>query len=320
VSSPAEIFADVPARFKLVNALPAAFFICLMGALVLSGPPTTEPSFSALLDQSRGFGWLGAAAAVVAVALGALMLEPFELASVRWLEGYWPSNAPMARLSELGRWVQARKRDRLQFTYTMVPDVDAKRDAARERQDLPSTRPLLPTSLGNRLRAFEEKAGKQYGIDAIYLWPRLYYIIPEEALSYINGHRNQLDTACRLCLTFALSSGCSALLVLRFPIWWFLPVALAIASALSYRGALAAVSNYSVAVTAAIDVYRLRLLQEMHIEMPRDTDEERVINDALKRLWRRDHGASVKYALTDTDMTVVIKDLHRLLTARRSRS
>lgn len=320
MSSPTEVFADLPARFKLVNALPASLLVCLIGALVLSGAPAKEPSFATLLEESREFGWLGAAVAAAVVALGALILEPFELASVRWLEGYWPAKAPLSGISEFGRWMQERKRDRLQFTIGTITDAEVRNEAIRQRSEIPTSRPLLPMALGNRLRAFEEEAGQQYRLDAIQVWPRLYYVIPEEALSYINAHRNQLDTMCRLCLTFALSAACSGSLLLRFPTWWILPLGLAAASVLSYRGALASVSNYSIAVTAAIDVYRLRLLQEMRIEMPRDTDEERIINDKLRRLWKRDPTASVGYAPTDTDITVVIKDLHRMLTGRRSRS
>jgi hypothetical protein len=194
-------------------------------------------------------------------------------------------------------------------------DLPEAAEAEDELRHFPAA--TLPMSLGNRLKAFEERAGAAYGIRAIDLWPRLHYALPEVVLSYVNLHRNQLDTACRLCLSLAVAAVGSFGLLIRFTLWWWLPLALLIGAVVAYRAALAAAENYGVAVRAAIDVYRLRLYQEMRLHMPPDTTAERTINDNLRRLWMGDATASVQYAPTDSDMTIVIDALHQFAVRNR---
>lgn len=307
---PVEAIGDLSVRFKLVNALPAAFLVCLIGVLTLSGAPLASPDFGKMVDRARDYGWTGAAISVAVIAVGALLLEPFELASIRLLEGYWAAWGPMRKLGDFGRWMQTRRRDRLMFLMEAYEDLPEAAEAQDQLKHVPA-QALLPTSLGNRLRAFEERAGAAYGIPAIDLWPRLHYALPEAVLSYVNMHRNQLDTACRLCLSLATAGVGTFGLLIRFPLWWWLPLALVIGAVVAYRATLAAAENYGVAARAAIDVYRLRLYQEMRVQTPADTAEERTINDNLRRLWMGDNSASVRYAPTDSDMTIVIEALHR---------
>jgi hypothetical protein len=312
VDSPVDALNEVPARFKLVNALPAALFVCTIGVLLLSGAPQEAPAFDHLLESARRFGWAGAAAAVGFVAVGAVLLEPLELASIRLLEGYWSAWGPLRRAADLGRWVQRRKLERLKLLTDVaqarsIPSADI--DA--ELLNFPSSGALLPTALGNRLRAFEERAGRAYGLQAIVLWPRLYYVLPDTVLSYVARTRNQLDTASRLCLTLMLSAAAAAVLLATHPLWWLVPLAMLAGAAVAYRSALAAAGNFGVAVTAAIDVYRLRLLQELRVDMPVDTAGERTINDQLSLLWAGEKRAGVRYAPADSDIAVYLQALRR---------
>jgi hypothetical protein len=299
---PTNALADMPIRFKLVNAVPATLFVGIIGMLLLSGAPRRAPSFDVLLERARHYGWVGAAAAAGVVAVGALLLEPLELASIRLLEGYWSPWGPLGKLADLGCWLQERRQERLLFLYDVAGS--GSETAARVQRQLaafPEGGPLLPTALGNRLRAFEERAGAAYSVQAIHLWPRLYHVLPDSALATVNEFRNQLDTASRLCLSLGMTALIAAGLLARQPLWWMLPVVLLLASVAAYRSALAAADNYGVAVATAIDVYRLRLLQEMRLQMPVDTEEERQINDQLRQLWAGSRVASVAYALTDGD-------------------
>ncbi|WP_306207762.1 hypothetical protein [Actinoplanes sp. RD1] len=316
--SPGDAFADVPFRFKVVNALPAAFLACLVSALALAGAPVRAPDADKLVEQAGRFGWWGAAAAAVVIAVAALLLEPLELASVRILEGYWPDLGPFRRLAEAGRAVQRRRKEKAQFLQQTagVRGVPAG-SFVRAVRRYPDGEDLLPTTLGNRLRAFESSAGKPYGIDAIELWPRLYFVLPDSALSYINRSRTQLDTACRLCLTFGVSALISAGLLFAYPLWWLLPGALVLAAVIAYQAALAAAENYGITVTAAVDVYRVRLLQEMRLDMPIDTEGERAVNRELGNLWGGSQTANVPYARADSDMAILLQDLRRRRPRRR---
>lgn len=279
---------------------------------MLSGAPGQAPDFDLLLDQARRYGWAGAALSAAVVAVGAIMLEPLELASIRLLEGYWSAFGPLRRMAGFGRSVQRHRRDRLRFLYETAAYWG--RDTTELEgllQAFPSGDNLLPTALGNRLRAFEERAGRAYGFQAIVLWPRLYYVLPEPVLAYVGRCRNQLDTASRLCLTFLVSVPATGVLIARYPIWWLLPAGLTAASVLAYRATLAAADNYGVAVRAAIDVHRLRLLQEMRVEMPPDTAAERAVNERLASLWAGSTSAVVPYAPADNDVAILLKDLRQ---------
>ncbi|GAA2555908.1 hypothetical protein GCM10010435_28150 [Winogradskya consettensis] len=304
-----DVLADLPTRFKLVNALPATFFAVLTGALLLAGAPGEAPGWDNLVEHGRRYGWVGAVGAMALVTVTALLLEPLELASIRLLEGYWSARGPLGRAAEFGRWIQRQRRDRVEFLLDAalvqgMPTEDLQLQLALMPQG-----ELLPTALGNRLRSFEEKAGRAYGLESTELWPRLYYVLPEPVLAYVGKARNQLDTASRLCLTFILSALVSAVLLAGHPLWYALPAGSALAAAASYRSALAAADSFGIAVTAAIDVYRLRLLQEMRVDMPADTAAERLINETLRDLWTGDTTASVRYAPADSDILVIFKNL-----------
>ncbi|WP_305785488.1 hypothetical protein [Symbioplanes lichenis] len=176
---------------------------------------------------------------------------------------------------------------------------------------------LLPTALGNRLKAFENRAGLSYDFDAIKLWPRLYFVLPDSALIYINRSRTQLDTACRLCLTFWVSALISVGLLVSYPVWWLLPGALLVGAVIAYQSALSAAENYGITVTAAVDVYRARLHQEMRLDMPADMEGERAINRQLGALWAGDRTVNFLYARADSDMAIFLQDLRRRRPRRR---
>ena len=49
---------------------------------------------------------------------------------------------------------------------------------ARLRRRFPLPDHLVrPTALGNALSAMEDSAGRDYGLDAVIVWPRLYVVL-----------------------------------------------------------------------------------------------------------------------------------------------
>jgi hypothetical protein len=136
------------------------------------------------------------------------------------------------------------------------------------------------------------------------MWPRLYFILPADALEKIAEHRNQLDISVRLSLSLGVGSIATTVLVLPYPAWWAVPVAFALMSWFAYKSAVSAATAYGVVVAAAVDVYRLKLLQALRIKMPKDTEEEREINIALTNHWKRvsDTPSKVTYAQPDSDL------------------
>jgi hypothetical protein len=39
---------------------------------------------------------------------------------------------------------------------------------------------IMPTSLGNVIRAAEDEAGNTYGLDTVITWPILYEVLPDK--------------------------------------------------------------------------------------------------------------------------------------------
>ncbi|HEY0638508.1 MAG TPA: hypothetical protein VGD67_12740 [Pseudonocardiaceae bacterium] len=302
---------DLPTRLKLVNVLPVTIVLATTTLLLLSGAPRQSPSLEVVATNIRSLGWptlvIGTAVSLIA----GLALQPLELASIRLLEGYWRPQGLLGPAGRLGCWVHERRRSRLQWLVSYEGrgvEGPLASDAVTELQSYPDSMAVLPTALGNRLRAMEERAGAPYHLDAIHAWPRLYFVLPQDALDKVNAHRNELDVTVRLSIAGAITGLISASLLIRFGWWLVLPAAFLLAAAFAYRSSLAAATNYRVAVCAAFDVHRLRLHQTMRLQMPVDSDHEQAINAVLNGYWRRNGAYGVlRYATTDQDVGITVQ-------------
>lgn len=299
--------SDVPTRLKIVNILPTALVIAVISALVLAGAPAHAPDYGKFLDRAEDIGWPVLAASVVATLLLSLLLQPLELASVRVLEGYWSESGPIGRLNSLGLWVQNRRRDRLDWRVRQLPKSHPANAAASQRmQTFPIALPVLPTALGNILRGMEERAGQPYALDVVHWWPRLYLTLSEDVVKKVDNYRNQLDTACRLCIACGLAAIVTAVLLIQSGIWLGVPASFALLAVLAYRAALHAAMSYGVAVCATVDIFRLKLLQAAKIELPGNSREEVRLNKALNAYWGRTESDEnlepVNYSVTDSDL------------------
>ncbi|MFJ4982424.1 hypothetical protein ACIP9H_01330 [Streptomyces sp. NPDC088732] len=280
--------ADLTPRLKFVNILPSALLLTVVVSLILSGAPAHAPALDRLVDNARSYGWPGAVLASVGALVSGLLLQPLELASIRLLEGYVSSTGPLGPLARLGTWVHANRRSRLTWQHDHLDYGDPRAESARFRlTHMPHRAPVLPTSLGNRLRAAEERAGRPYRLNALLTWPRLYHVLPAEVLQTVSRSRNELDTAARLSLSFGLTSVVTTGLLLNHAWWLVLPLAFAVLSWFAYRSAVHAATTYGNTIAAVVDVYRLKLLREMRIALPAGTEEERVLNGELTALWSR---------------------------------
>lgn len=68
---------------------------------------------------------------------------------------------------------------------------------------------LMPTKLGNILRAAESRPYDKYGLDAVICWSRLWLLLPDGVKKELQEARSNLNTAARFwlwvcCLSFGL--------------------------------------------------------------------------------------------------------------------
>jgi hypothetical protein len=156
--------------------------------------------------------------------------------------------------------------------------------AQHASEQFPEIDRIMPTRLGNALRREEDRAGRQYGLDAMLTAPHLALVAAEKHVQYLRDTRQQMDTSVRLCVVSLLGAA-EAVACLFTDGWWLLlalaPYALAY---LAYRAAVAAADEYTTAVKTVLDLNRFALYESLNVERPRDTHEERRTNDDLMKL------------------------------------
>ena len=153
-------------RFVLVALLPALSVTIVVAAVVAAGAPGDAPTWSAFSGRLADVSAADAGALLFAVVTVAVILQPVQPHFVRLLEGYWGESRPARRLGAWGKRRQDKRRKRLKdrqelrgVTEPSAAQLDAAARAAAALRDVPDADRLLPTRLGNVLRAAEDRAG-----------------------------------------------------------------------------------------------------------------------------------------------------------------
>src|ERR1044071_5206551 len=142
------------------------------------------------------------------VTLFAYLLANFATALVRLFEGYW-QHWPLT-------WLQKPRQDyydrRFQYLAAELERDQTQNDPRRlqrlEREWLlffpPGKHRVMPTRLGNILRAAEAYPLTRYGADAVILWPRLVPFLPTELAESLNAAQTAMEVMLVLsALSFA---------------------------------------------------------------------------------------------------------------------
>ncbi len=242
------------------------------------------------------------------VTLLAYLLRAFTRPIIRTYEGYWPWRWLQHRgiRHQTDRWRSLRRQRDL-----AVRQNDHRRYShlqARLYRDFPSREDrILPTRLGNVLRAAEDYSMSRYGLDGVFWWPRLEPLLPESLLTRLEAAFMGLVAL----LNLATLSVLYALLLLadlalywtgrlnvdknfRWLWWWLLAGGLSLVVAyVIYRGAVAQARAYGDLIRVAYDEHRFRVLDALHIARPRAPVEEHALWRRLSRwLYQQDLGAA----------------------------
>jgi hypothetical protein len=223
------------------------------------------------------------------IAASAFVAQRFDTEVLRALEGYWYPGLrrvlkPFVKY-QINRRIKLEKRwEQLNanfFNNTITNNDRAEfvqldctlRQFPREDHD------IMPTRLGNILRAAERRPGDRYGLDAIVCWPRLWLLLPDAVKKDIQDARAELNNAVRLFLWSTL------FLVWTIWTWWAIPIAL-IAAAFAYCWTLDAAEVYATLIEATFDLHRHLLYQALRWDLPKDPKEERRVGKQLTDyLW-----------------------------------
>jgi ABC-type multidrug transport system fused ATPase/permease subunit len=277
-------------RFNLIGLLPTAALVLFVVALIGTGGASGAPDLSKLpaeLSATRIIQLL------LLVLIVSLVAHPLQLSLVRILEGYaWETSTLGDALSAIGVELHRRRLEQLQnlaYRTARTPEARRMQRLALSRLTTFPADPerLLPTRLGNALRAAEDRAGQRYGLDTNAMMPRLYPFLSTTLTEALTGQRNQLDVAVRLCTVLVLGTGISAVLLLGDDWWMTVPLATGLLAWIAYRAAVQAAVSYGRLLYVAFDLHRFDMLRGLHYRLP-DRDSELTFNQALSRFLRGD--------------------------------
>ncbi len=147
---------------------------------------------------------------------------------------------------------------------------------------------ILPTRLGNVIRAFEGYPGIAYNVESISVWPRLQSVIPSEFLSTLTDAKAQVDLFVNIIV---LATGLSVWYAYNFvlplidgnaypaPLVEFL--ATVVVARISYGLAVSSAMQWGEVVKAAFDTYLSDLAHRLGYALPLDTAVRRDFWEAV---------------------------------------
>lgn len=217
-------------------------------------------------------------AACVPVLTG-VIVDRFTLPMLRVLEGYgWVGFGWAARRRTK---VWQGKLDSLENERAAAGIiVAAEAEAAVKLRGFPTRADVMPTRVGNILRAGERRPRYWYGLDAVVVWPQLWLVLPEQPRNDIHFARARLDST---VTTFAW---CLLSCLLGF-LWW--PAALigaAVSVAVWRIWVPAAATSYATVLSAVFDTHRFLLYEALRYPLPATPAEEPTVGaDLTGYLW-----------------------------------
>jgi hypothetical protein len=229
-----------------------------------------------------------------------MLIQVLRFPILRLMEGYWPwpfnymglkvsawrTPSYQKKYAELRSLMKAMEEhgelDASQQERVVSLDVWAHRRPVKAKD-------LLPTRLGNILRAREQSPERKYGLDAIICWPRLWPLLPENVRSDLSGARLNLDRLVEFWfwgLLFLLWTFLIPWAVVISLLWMFIAYSMACQSALSYGDLL----------ESAFDLHRFLLYDALGWARPENTQVEKTMGCELNEfLWRGTLSQQVTY-------------------------
>lgn len=138
---------------------------------------------------------------------------------------------------------------------------------------------VMPTTLGNTLRAAERYPFDRYRADTIITWPRLAALVPASFAAQVDEFRAGMEflaVVCVWCASFTALTGGALVLLGGSPS--FFAVVLVVGSAATwaaYRGTVEAAEEYGDQLKVGHDLYRNLLFAQLRLPMPDTLERER---------------------------------------------
>jgi hypothetical protein len=222
----------------------------------------------------------------------ALLLSGLNYPLTRWAEGYplMRLRGPVVKLVPtaavtLQRWSYDRLADKL------TSDKTSEGEKARAEWQLDQLFPkdkadLLPTRIGNAMRAYEQHSNNRWGLDGVTSWPRIQALLSDgERESLVDA---KIDLYVFLNAAF-LALGVAVCLVVDRLVHkpatsaWLYLIPFAVAYLL-YRAAIGPAVRRGAYVRSGVDLHRLELYEKLGFRKPASLSEEKTIGERISQL------------------------------------
>jgi len=224
---------------------------------------------------------------LVVVAVSAIVVQRLTTPVLRLLEGYWPHWLRGLTNRRRRRALQRKTADDKAWQQ-LQRDTDQKEPTAQQRAELARLehrrchRPihdneLLPTRVGNILRAAETRPYHRYGLDAVTVWPRLWLVLPDLARQELTTARGSVDAA------VATAIWGMAFVAFTPLAWWAAPVGIVVATAAVVWWVPAQAEVFADLAESAFDLYRATLYQHLRWPLPGNPADECQTGSELTR-------------------------------------
>jgi hypothetical protein len=236
------------------------------------------------------------------IALSSKWMEQLRFSALRLLEGYWiwPLSYLMGPASQFQRGLIERERERWNVLMdklekgglTSIEKHELARLEINGHYTPAKLEDCKPTLLGNILASAEDAPRQKYGLDAVICWPRLWLVLPKESQEAIGLARQKLDGLVELWTW--------GLLFLIWAFWWQWAVLIAILWMVgAYFLALQAAKIYSDLLVSAFDLYRWKLYEAAHWDLPVKSGMDEITKgqQLTQFLWRGTSKTPVNYHL-----------------------
>jgi hypothetical protein len=260
-------------RFVLSWILPSAVAVGVFVLIVL--PEVRQEKWApAALDEPAD-GLAGAMVFTLVVVLLAVLFAFASLPVYRFLEGY---TLPK-RLARVLRKRRVRDWHRLRLLAELEIPGSAAHGLGTERRSLYPEREddVLPTRLGNALKALENYGDERFGLDSQTFWYEMQAVVSDRLRRDLEDTRSAVDFFVSL-MAHAVLLACVCLVAAPLTGSWA-PAILAIVAAASvpaaYQGAVANMVEWRYAVQALINTTRPQLAQSLGLQFPEDFETER---------------------------------------------
>ena len=231
------------------------------------------------------------------ITLFAYLLQPFTRPLVQFFEGYlWP---PFLR-----RWRTGHQQKRYHRWIEKAKLNDEITRAQAEDQlfyGFP-LKGLLPTRLGNAIRAAEGYGNAVYGMDLPFWWARLWPLLPEGEQEAINDALTVLVALLHLATLLLVAAIDGTLYFVRcktIPLYLcLLPFVVGIGLAyLAYIAAAVQARSYGQHLRVAVDLHRFDVLKGMHLALPETPQAERALWDNTRE-WLYGYNRGLAHQVT----------------------